>query len=233
MTIADVIDRMKQIDAALPANDGIRYFNRLYLTTTQNIFANVQGGLFADVPFVEDLDVVFAQLYFAAFDALNAGQEPPRAWAPLFRARDRKDIAPIQFALAGMNAHINRDLPVALVQAFTARGVNLARPSTESDDYDRVNQVLADTEAQQKNFYFTPLMKELDHEFDGVEDLVANWSVRSARATAWTNGAALWHLRGHETLSADYVEGLDAMVGFAGRGLLVTTGMPRVSSAVG
>jgi hypothetical protein len=232
-TIDDVIERMKQIDAALPPGDGIGYFNRLYLATTQNILAGEQQGKFGSPPFIDALDVVFAELYFAALGALEDGQNPPRAWMPLFSARARKDVAPIQFALAGMNAHINRDLPVALVEAFSDLSVDLQRPSQQATDYDVVNQVLAETEAQQKDFYFTPLMKELDHEFDGVEDVVANWSVRSARATAWTNGAALWHLRGHPTLSGEYVEGLDAMVGFAGRGLMIPTGIPRSSSAVG
>jgi len=41
---------------------------------------------------------------------------------------------------------------------------------------------------------------------------------------AWTNGEALWNLRGMPSLAADYVDALDGMVGFAGRGLLLPTG---------
>jgi len=37
---------------------------------------------------------------------------------------------------------------------------------------------------------------------------------------------ALWHLRAHPSLSADYLDALDGMVGFAGRGLLVPLGHP-------
>jgi hypothetical protein len=40
-----------------------------------------------------------------------------------------EDVAPIQFALAGMNAHINRDLPLALVATCTARKVAPRRGS--------------------------------------------------------------------------------------------------------
>ena len=63
----------------------------------------------------ERLDVVFAGLFFAAVDALE--RDPASAAAGLAcrcsRQRSRGGIAPLQFALAGMNAHINRDLPVA------------------------------------------------------------------------------------------------------------------------
>jgi hypothetical protein len=232
-TIDEVIARMRQIDSALPAGDGVGYFNRLYLTTSENILAGEERALFGNLPFVDTLDVVFAQLYFDALAVFVAGGSPPRAWAPLFAARTRGDVAPLQFALAGMNAHINRDLPLALVRTFTRLSLTLERPSPEATDYDEVNAVLADTEQQMKDFYFTPLMKEIDREFDGVEDVVANWSVRAARATAWTNGAALWHLRTHPTLSDEYLEGLDAMVGFAGRGLLVPTAVDEPASAVG
>jgi hypothetical protein len=130
----------------------------------------------------------------------------------------------LQFALAGMNAHINRDLPVGLVQTFTALGIEMARPSAQATDYDKVNDVLASTEATVAQTYFTPLLESLHRDFDGVDDIVANWSVREARAAAWTNGEALWHLRDDETLSESFVDVLDGTVGFAGRGLLVPTG---------
>ena len=67
---------------------------------------------FRDPAFLEQLDVVFANLYF---DAVAAGDADPRAapsaWRPLFEMPHQRGILSIQFALAGMNAHINRDLP--------------------------------------------------------------------------------------------------------------------------
>jgi hypothetical protein len=132
-------------------------------------------------------------------------------------------MPPLQFALAGMNAHINRDLPVGIVETFTKLGLTMARPSPQADDFDKVNDVLAATEQQMAATYFTPLMKELDRAFDGVDDVVANWSVHEARAAAWVNGSALWRLRGETTFASAYLLALDGMVGFAGRGLLIPT----------
>jgi Family of unknown function (DUF5995) len=222
--IDDVLAVQRAIDAALPPDDGVACFNKLYLAVTSNVRAAEQRvGTFADVPFLSALDVAFGNLYFAALDALERGSPVPRAWAPLFAARDRTDVAPLQFALCGMNAHINRDLPVGLVSTFSGLGQTMARPSTQATDFDKVNEVLAATEQQIAASYFTPLMKRLDRAFDGVDGVVANWSVREARAAAWVNGSALWRLRGEPGLANDYLTALDGMVGFAGRGLLVST----------
>ncbi len=44
----------------------------------------------------------------------------PLAWRPLVEQRAAAGIEPIQFALAGMNAHINHHLPLATVNTCTA-----------------------------------------------------------------------------------------------------------------
>jgi hypothetical protein len=220
-TIDDVLATMTGIDAALPPTDGVACFNKLYVAVTKDVIAAEQLGTFSHVAFLSALDVAFGNLYFAALQDLETGAAPPRAWAPLFAARARTDIAPLQFALAGMNAHINRDLPVGLVQTFTALGIPMARPGPQAADYDKVNDVLAATEATMAAQYFTPLMAQLHRDFGGLDDVVANWSVRDARAAAWTNGAALWELRSKPALSSDYLDALDGLVGFAGRGLLL------------
>ena len=223
-TIEDVLARMQEIEAALPPTDGVACFNKLYLAVTESILVAEEGNFFAGKRFLTTLDVSFANLYFEALTKLETGAAPPRAWALLFSARGRTDIAPLQFALAGMNAHINRDWPVGLVQSFAALGIDMARPSPDATDFDKVNDVLAETEATITSQHFTPLMATLHRAFDGVDDVVANWSVREARAAAWTNGAALWHLRALPALSHDYLDSLDGLVGFAGRGLLIPTG---------
>ncbi len=61
------------------------------------------------------LDVIFAGLYFLAVVDSLGSQSVPSAWSALFEARYRTGIDRIQFALAGMNAHINHDLALALL----------------------------------------------------------------------------------------------------------------------
>ena len=110
-TIPEVIARLCAIEAAAAPSDGVVCFARLYRQVTEGVNAQLAGGSFADPRFLERLDVVFANLFFGAVEA-NAHDpaRTPAAWAPLFAARSSRSIAPLQFALAGMNAHINRDL---------------------------------------------------------------------------------------------------------------------------
>jgi hypothetical protein len=223
ITIEEVLATMRGIEAALDPADGVACFNKLYLAVTSNVLDAQRGGDFANKDFLGELDVQFGNLYFAALSALETGGRVPRAWAPLFQARSRTDLAPIQFAFAGMNAHINRDLPVGIVAACEKLGLSPKRPSPESRDYDRVNDLLATTEAEVRDVYFTPLMKSLHRELSGVDDVVAMWGIREARAGAWINADALWALRSMPALRDAHLEALDRLVGFAGRGLLVST----------
>jgi hypothetical protein len=231
-TLEDVVARMAEIDGALPAIDGISCFNRLYLAVTKNVLAGVGQATFAAPEFLSALDVAFANLYFAALRAFDGGSpDTPRAWLPLFEARTSRAIAPIQFALAGLNAHINRDLPVALVDTCAALGLPPRTDGAPHADYERVNDLLATTEKQVKDLYLDDLARKLDAEFHGVDDVVAIWSVTAARDAAWTNAEALWHLRFLPPVAQAYLRTLDRTVGFASRGLLIATGTPRPAAA--
>jgi hypothetical protein len=192
---------------------------------TERVDTGLAGRRFGDPQFLERLDVAFAGLFFAALESheRDPGTAPP-AWAPLFAARGQRGIAPLQFALAGMNAHINRDLPVALVDTCSALGVEPAERSPEHADFERVNALLDAVEARVKGAYLTgplALLDRLVHRVDRLDDVVAMWDVRRARDAAWTNAEALWTLRGRPELRDRFLLALDRMVGLAGRGLLV------------
>ena len=224
-TVAEVITRMAAILDPLTNSDGVACFTRLYLAVTEGVQERLAGPDFQDPRFLERLDVAFADLFFAATDAFQHDPaQTPRAWLPLFEARSRRAIAPLQFALAGMNAHINRDLPVALVTTCEELGLELRADSPQHSDYVRVNGVLELVEARVKAAYLPVSLGFLGRvlrRFDRIDDVVAMWNVRRARDAAWTNAATLWALRGQEHLQAEFIGTLDRMVGFAGRGMLV------------
>jgi hypothetical protein len=216
--VADVVSRMQAMLASLPARDGVACFMRLYLTVTQNVQVQLAAATFDDPGFLVDLDRRFAELFFAA-----CGGPPAPAWRPLFDARSRRGIAPIQFALAGMNAHINRDLPVALVAACEHAGIEPYDGSPQHRDYLRVNGMLAAVESTIKERYLTGWLHSLDrlvHPVHRLDDVVAMWDIARARDAAWTNGEALWALRATPSIYTSYLDGLDRSVGLAGRGLL-------------
>ncbi len=119
-TIAEVITTMEAIDNLLPNHDGLKWFNLLYKMVTVAVVNNPPPQGWNDPEWISRLDVIFARLYFDAISSSiqNSGGTP-RAWQALFEARFNAGIDRVQFALCGMNAHINHDLPLALVQLST------------------------------------------------------------------------------------------------------------------
>jgi hypothetical protein len=224
MTINDVIRQMQSIDAALPETDGVAWFNKLYLEVTKAVLEAMGEGQFAASQFLGPLDVVFAGHYFRAYEL---GQHDPRAaptaWAPLFTARDREDVAPLQFAFAGMNAHINYDLGLALVETAQDLRIKLERESAEHRDFEQVNPLLVATEERVKHWFATGFVAVVDRVFGRLDDVVAMWSVERARDQAWTTAETLVELADAPLLRTRYLSGLEEMVGFAGRGLLIPT----------
>jgi hypothetical protein len=221
-TIDGVVELLSEIDAALPAGDGVSWFVKLYLEVTRSVGASIVPGSFKDPGFLIRLDVCFAELFFDALrGSLQTPPAPPKAWAPLFEARDERGVAPIQFALAGMNAHINRDLPVALVTACEQAGVDLTTAAPEHGDFERVNSLLRATEQRVKNWFATGWIGVADAALGDVDDRIAIWDVGRARDAAWVQALTLWALRAMPLLIRRYLATLDHVVGFAGRGLLV------------
>lgn len=219
--IADVIGRLKGIVAALPPGDGARAFTSLYLAVTVAVDETAKPGGFEDARFVRLLDVVFANQYFAALrNALLRAGPVPKAWAPLLGARGARGVLPLQFALAGMNAHINRDLPLALVQTCEARGIDLRRRTPQHRDFRQINSLLTVVEAQVKAELVTDALRDFDVALGELDDVIAMWKVERARDAAWNHAETLWALRASPRLTAQFVRTLDRMVGFAGRGLL-------------
>jgi len=221
-SLDDVIAMMTAIDQALPDSDGVKWFNRLYLRVTAAVNAAVgTAEAFHDPVFLRTLDVVFANLYF---DAAAAGDADPRqapaAWRPLFALRHDDGLARLQFALAGMNAHINRDLPAGIVACYDDLGGVPSEKDVRHADFEYVNGLLERVEAAVKTEFTTGVIGAIDAVAGQLDDLAAMWKLRKARDAAWSNAELLWYLRPFPRLKQNFFEQLDSFTGFAGRGLL-------------
>jgi Family of unknown function (DUF5995) len=219
--VIEVIARLKKIVAALPPRDGVRAFTVLYLAVTEALDDAAKRGEFEDARFVRWLDVVFANHFFRALrGALLETGPVPRAWAPLLEGRGRPGVLPLQFALAGMNAHINRDLPLALVATCKARHVELGDGTPQQRDFRRINPLLELVESRIKAELVTDALAHFDVALGELDDVIAMWKVERAREAAWTFAEALWAIRALPRLSEELLATQDRLVGFAGRGLL-------------
>jgi hypothetical protein len=220
-TIEDVVARLQAIEPALPPGDGVAWFAKLYLEVTRSVGTALIPATFRDPAFLLQLDLAFAGLFFDALGrSLRKPPATPKAWAPLIEARATRGIAPIQFALAGMNAHINRDLPIALVKTCEQRRIELRAGSPQHRDFCKVNALLVRVEAKVKTELVTDALAHVDVALGELDDVVAMWNVERARDAAWVNAEALWALRDLPHVRAEFETALDRFVGFAGRGLL-------------
>jgi hypothetical protein len=215
LTVDAVLSRMRTVGAGLPPRDGLAVFNRVYLSVTEAVDRRIDGGRFADPRAATALDVRFAERYLAAVDAAAEDRRPPACWRPLFQFRRHPGVRPLQFALAGANAHVGHDLTLAVVDTCRTLG---CEPADLEDEFDRVGDLLVSLEERVRD----ELMPgpDLLRIADPLTHLLGSWSLERAREAAWAAARALWALRRLPDVAGEFTERLDAAVGFAGRMLL-------------
>ena len=211
---------MEAIGAAVPAADGLGCFNRMYLEVTQQVDSQLKAGFFADPAFLTQLDITFANLYFEAVEAADHPLAVPLAWRPLVERRAEPGIEPIQFALAGMNAHINHDLPLAVTGTCAALATSPAA-GTHLADYQKVDRLLDAAEQSVRQSFESAPELAVDRHLQAVCDLVGSWSINSARDQAWNNSLLLWDVRENPAARGLLCDSLAATTALASRMLLV------------
>lgn len=139
--IAAVVNRLQQRLDDLPVElQHRRVFLATYLRTTQAVGTAIARGHFEDPDWVEDWDVKFAELYL---DAHDAEQGAARPWRLAFDAR--ADLPPLLHVLLGINAHVNYDLPQALLAVITDEDFKDPQlMDRRRRDHERIDAVLAE-----------------------------------------------------------------------------------------
>jgi hypothetical protein len=182
---------MRRFDGLASSCDHNSIFALTYLRVTQDYRRTINGPFFDDTPFVNHEDTLFANYYFAAFDAWAAGRTDrvPPAWRIAFDAAKSRAVSSSGDLLLGINAHVQRDLPLVLY------AIGLVRPNGNSRkaDHDRVDIIL--------NRVQDDIIAELARRFDptvddanlpttlddfGIFQLLAGW-----REKAWRNAELL------------------------------------------
>jgi hypothetical protein len=241
-TIEDVIARMHEIGREVKPPDGVAYFNDLYLRVTEAVHAGVSGAAangtgaapgararitgpklaaervaFQNKEFIDKLDVAFSEYYFDAY--VDQGTTAA-SWRPLFEFRHTKRT-PLQFAVCGMNAHINHDLPMAIVETAERLGVEPRAGSAEHADFTQVNKLLATVEVKVKREFVRGALRKIDDALGGEPEKLAMWSIAEARELAWRHAELLWELRAHKKLCEIYHGVLADFANLAGHGILI------------
>ena len=220
-SIPEVLQVLHTIDATCENGDGLKWFNWLYLQVTETVANRIAAGGFNDSAWLAELDVQFARLYFTALHGYLTGANCPGTWAALFAVRENTRIARIQFAVAGINAHINHDLPEAIVSTCTARNTVPQHGTPRYNDYTAVNAPLDALIETAKRTLHVRLLGDPLPPISHLEHTLAAWGTSAAREQAWNHAEALWHLRDVPVIAAGYMDGLDGLTTFGNKALLV------------
>jgi hypothetical protein len=135
---------MAEILARLESTrDPRRYFLGTYARTTAAVGAAIHGTTFEDPAWVDRWDVAFAGLYLEALEAFETDPAlTPRPWRLALGAAP--GLPPLRLVLLGMNAHINYDLPQALLAVITDREFgDPALMARRHRDHEKIDAVLA------------------------------------------------------------------------------------------
>ena len=220
-SISDVLNLLHTIDSTCQDGDGLKWFNWLYMEVTQAVADRVAAGGFKDPAWMTALDVNFANLYFVALHASLSGGETPKCWRVLFDHRADSPVARIQFAMAGINAHINHDLAEAIVLTCQARNSTPQYDGEHYKDYTALNETLDSLVDMAKKKLHVRLLGDVLPPVSHLEDSLAAFGVSAARETAWLNADHLWAIRATPFLAETFMEMLDGFAAYAGNLLMV------------
>ena len=227
-SIDEVIDRLEQIQAYAEAqeprgqHDGVACFSYLYHRITKRVLEGIGSGRFDDCQFVNLLDVVFANRYLAALRAsVLSPDDVPDAWAVLFQRRSHRHVTGLQFAAAGVNAHVNFDLAVAVADTCTQLGAAPDR-GAKHQSYQEINAIFAEEMQSLREHFESTWERLIDRIVLGrVVNKMDDWIVVATRDVAWEAAEHLWSLRQEGKDEASFIARIDGLAGDAGRAVLL------------
>lgn len=182
-TIDAVIEALQQIiDEDKMSSSPLGYFPALYQKVTIKVKEGIENNFFEDGPRMEQLDVVFAKRYIAAYQAAQRGQPTTESWTQAFTLTEQYWPIVLQHLLMGMNAHINLDLGLAAAEISTPENIH-----SLATDFRRINQVLADLveEVQQDLAEIWPTWHWILRRTRKIDDHMIDFSMELAREGAW------------------------------------------------
>jgi hypothetical protein len=175
VVLGDTLEAMRA--AALGSRDGGGYFPAMYARVTRRVIDDAAAGRFVDGARMATFVVEFADRYLGArADPSSAA----RCWRGSFDVAGDPALLIVQHLLLGINAHVNFDLPQAVVSLVDGGAeLEAIRP-----DFAAVNDILAAT--------YDDLIADLGRVSRWTSKAASsgggwifNFSLRAARDQAW------------------------------------------------
>lgn len=207
-TIDGVIAQLDDIiEWCVASKSRIGYFATLYRRMTVAVKQAIISNEFQDGKRMEQLDIIFASRYFAAWEAYVHKQPCSNAWQSAFDACLNPDLIVLQHLLLGVNTHINLDLCIAAAQCSPGNSIYALET-----DYEKINDII---ETQSQLVQDTlgnvwPPLKLFTAISNNKEKAVLNFSISTARKCSWANAIVLANI--DDSLKAAHISQIDNMV---------------------
>ena len=185
-SVDDVLERLTALEEILrERSDRRAVFLTVYSRMTRAIRSRVDDGTFGDSEWMRRYTVAFADYYRRAFLAFERGRlgTVPAPWRVAFDTAVGGHRLVVQDAFLGINAHINYDLALTLIDV----GIDPDR-TDKLADHRTVNDVLRRlVDAQQDALaeFYAPGVADLDAAFGRLDEAFTLLGMTEGREKAW------------------------------------------------
>jgi hypothetical protein len=227
-TIEEVLEHLENIiHTSVSREDRIGFFAALYHKVTLKVKEDIDSGLFEDGSRLAYLDVLFANRYLHAAYEWQKDPESPlvsKSWKKAFQNLNSPRKLVLQHLLLGMNAHINLDLGIAVVEAVN-------NGSTIDDlrkDYNSINNILAGlTYGVINNLrMISPFLSIIGLKGSSSNSMLIQFSLSTARDGAWLFATDLIQKQPHEAEA--FIAERDKSIEGLGQMLVTNKGFLRI-----
>lgn len=194
---AVVITMQTYLQAWKRADDRRAIFLNCYLLMTQNILTAIHHQEFHDNNWVNTLTHRFAEYYFTALTAYESQQPTtPKVWQLTHEAAKDAQTYTLQNLFVGVNAHINYDLVLTVVELLDSDWPTLSptQRTTRYQDFIQVNEIIARTiDAVQDTVVeaFTPRLDLLDKLMGPIDEWLVSQMIGQWREVVWQTAVAI------------------------------------------
>lgn len=185
----------------------IGYFATLYRRMTVAVQQGIINNSFQDGKRMEQLDVIFANRYFAAREAYINKQPCSDAWCTAFDACENSDLIVLQHLVMGINTHINLDLCIAAAECCPGDKIYALQ-----SDFEMINAIIEGqsqlVQTSLSNIWFP--LKFITSISNKEQKAVLNFSIATARKCSWANAIVL--ANANDDLKKGHISQIDNMV---------------------
>lgn len=175
-------------------------FLRCYRLMTGNVLGAIDLQTFDDPLWVNRLLQHFADYYYLALQAFERNPDSaPAVWQQAHHAAKNPQVTALQKLLIGVNAHINYDLVLTLVDLLRPAWHNLTEEQRASRyrDHCQINEIIGwtiDTIQDQVLEPAMPVMDLVDRLLGPVDELLISKLITRWREKVWLHATHLLNI---------------------------------------